>query len=333
MGIPCPFFARCPSQSMGCGGCSHRCPWLIRRRPAGRAVETLPRGHGARAGRRRRAVRAPPRAAARRSTRASAGRAWTCGCRGVRCGCSASGRLRSCPRCPWRADASDKSALAPFAGCAAHSVLPLERRLTAAPGLVFWPHRARRGVAGRGGRTGGDHPRAGEPTVSFGGQVQTGRWVRSLADLPPARAYLFDTSPGRAREHRGARAARRLRPQAEALSLRTWCVHDRLGPRRSDPVEGTPPSSKRRPFTSGARSTRSPRRRAPSGAGRCPSAHSLPIQQSQFDPSRAPDGKHTGYSSSRPRRLHAGPDGGRRASGRAGIRPGVSRPRGSQGTS
>src|SRR5260370_9630627 len=31
--------------------------------------------------------------------------------------------------------------------------------------------------------------------VAGGGQVETGRWVRSLADLPPAPATLLDVSP------------------------------------------------------------------------------------------------------------------------------------------
>ena len=34
-----------------------------------------------------------------------------------------------------------------------------------------------------------------EAVVAAGGQVQTGRWVRSLADLPPAPAALLDVSP------------------------------------------------------------------------------------------------------------------------------------------
>ena len=34
--------------------------------------------------------------------------------------------------------------------------------------------------------------------ASLGGQVHTGQWVRSLAELPSARAYLLDTAPGQA---------------------------------------------------------------------------------------------------------------------------------------
>src|SRR5438132_882653 len=30
---------------------------------------------------------------------------------------------------------------------------------------------------------------------SLGGRIETGAWVKSLADLPAARVYLFDTSP------------------------------------------------------------------------------------------------------------------------------------------
>ncbi len=89
----------------------------------------------------------------------------------------------------------DERARALFAGCAAHSMLPLDRALTAAMGLVFclaghvepWP------VAAGGSEA---IARALASLLgSLGGRIETDRPIRSLADLPPARAYLFDTSP------------------------------------------------------------------------------------------------------------------------------------------
>ena len=51
--------------------------------------------------------------------------------------------------------------------------------------------------------------------ASLGGRIETGRRVRSLADLPPARVYLFDTSPAQLADIAGpvlpARYVRRLR--------------------------------------------------------------------------------------------------------------------------
>ena len=82
-----------------------------------------------------------------------------------------------------------------LAGCAAHSILPLERSFTAAVGLVFllaghveeWP------VPAGGSQAIADS--LASLLRSLGGKIQTGALVRTLADLPPARLVLFDTSP------------------------------------------------------------------------------------------------------------------------------------------
>jgi phytoene dehydrogenase-like protein len=82
-----------------------------------------------------------------------------------------------------------------FAGLAAHSMLALDRTASAAVGLVL-------GAAGHA--VGWPIPRGGSQAISdalasylrsLGGEIETGRPVRSLADLPPARAYLFDVTP------------------------------------------------------------------------------------------------------------------------------------------
>jgi phytoene dehydrogenase-like protein len=82
-----------------------------------------------------------------------------------------------------------------FAGCAAHSFLPFDRLTSAAIGLVLlmvaharnWPF-----------------PRGGSEAIvralasyfeHLGGEIETGRAVRSLAELPPAKAILFDLTP------------------------------------------------------------------------------------------------------------------------------------------
>ncbi|MBK8411711.1 MAG: NAD(P)/FAD-dependent oxidoreductase [Sandaracinaceae bacterium] len=82
-----------------------------------------------------------------------------------------------------------------LAGCAAHSVLPLEKPLTGALGLVFLitAHVANWPVV-----RGGSQMLANALVAhlrSLGGELETGHWVRGPADLPPAKVYLFDTSP------------------------------------------------------------------------------------------------------------------------------------------
>jgi len=82
-----------------------------------------------------------------------------------------------------------------FGGLAAHSFLPLEHPFSAAFGMVMgitaqsvgWP--IARGGSGQVAQALAAH------LASLGGVVITGRRVQQMADLPTARAYLFDTSP------------------------------------------------------------------------------------------------------------------------------------------
>jgi phytoene dehydrogenase-like protein len=82
-----------------------------------------------------------------------------------------------------------------LAGTAAHAVLPLSAPLTAGVGLTLgalahsagWPF-----VQGGSARITDAMVRA---VLAGGGRVETGRWVRSLAELPPASAVLLDVTP------------------------------------------------------------------------------------------------------------------------------------------
>ena len=82
-----------------------------------------------------------------------------------------------------------------LAGLAAHAIQPLENLSTGGYGLMLavsahafgWP-------VARGGSQKIADALAGE-LRSLGGRVITGRRVGSMADLPPARAYLFDVTP------------------------------------------------------------------------------------------------------------------------------------------
>jgi phytoene dehydrogenase-like protein len=82
-----------------------------------------------------------------------------------------------------------------FAGCAAHAMLPFGRLLTSSFGLLLlsgvhacgWPF-------ARGGSQRITDALVAR-LVELGGSVECNRVVRELADVPPARAVLFDTSP------------------------------------------------------------------------------------------------------------------------------------------
>lgn len=82
-----------------------------------------------------------------------------------------------------------------LAGMAAHAILPLEQVLTSAFGLALLVTAHTSGwMLVRGGTQ-----RLSEALVahlmSLGGSVQTGWMVRTMEELPPARAVLFDLSP------------------------------------------------------------------------------------------------------------------------------------------
>jgi phytoene dehydrogenase-like protein len=90
---------------------------------------------------------------------------------------------------------SGESARALFGGIAAHSMLPLERRLTAGVGLVLG---AMAHLAGWAFPRGGAQAIANAMAAylqSLGGEIVTGAAVRSIDDLPPSRAVLCDLSP------------------------------------------------------------------------------------------------------------------------------------------
>ena len=90
-----------------------------------------------------------------------------------------------------------------FAGMAAHSVMPLDRKLTAAVGLIFCLT-----AHGRGWPL----PRGGSQRIALamqrylqalGGEVVAGTRVATLRDIPRSRAILLDVSPRNCAASRG----------------------------------------------------------------------------------------------------------------------------------
>ena len=190
----------------------------------------------------------------------------------------------------------EERARALFAGCAAHSMLPLTYPLSAALGLIFtmtahvedWP------VA-----KGGSHAitrSLASYLESLGGKLQTGTRIRRLDELPNARAVLFDTSPRQLVEIAGDALPRGYRRRLEryrygpGVFKLDWALDGPIPWRDPVCLEASTVhvggsieeiSSSERDMYHGRHSAR---------------PFLILCQQSDFDPTRAPEGKRTGYA-------------------------------------
>jgi phytoene dehydrogenase-like protein len=187
-------------------------------------------------------------------------------------------------------------ARAAFAGNAAHSIMPLEAPGTAAAGLLMsifahtvgWP-------LARGGS--GQLANALQAYFcSLGGAVVTGFPVESLDQLPPARAVLLDVTPTQFSEI----AAERL-----PSSYRRQLARYRYGPgvfKVDYALDGPVPWSAgecARAATVHLGGTLEEIAAAEAAVWRGEHPEKpfvLFVQQSPFDPSRAPAGKHTAWA-------------------------------------
>lgn len=203
--------------------------------------------------------------------------------------------LRSCAALAG-AQFRDDPARALFAGCAAHSVMALDRAGTAAFGLVLaaaahaidWP-------CARGGSQAITRALVGALEAA-GGKLVCHHRVNRLADLPAARVVLFDLAPRQvatiAREELPARyraALTRFQPGPGVFKV-DWALRE--------PIPWLAPEC-RRAMTVHVGGTYAEVLRSETEmmAGRAPeSPFVLVAQQSLPDPSRAPAGRHTGWA-------------------------------------
>jgi phytoene dehydrogenase-like protein len=189
-----------------------------------------------------------------------------------------------------------RHARALFAGCAAHSFLPFDRLTSAAIGLVLmlvahvrnWPF-----------------PRGGSKAIAralgaylehLGGEIETGRAVRSIDELPRAKAILFDLTPSQLLEIGGERLPGGYRRRLEKY---------RHGPgvfKLDWALDGPIPwkaESCARAGTVHLGGTFEEIAAAESAIWRGvhpEKPYVLVAQQSLFDEARAPSGKHTGWA-------------------------------------
>ena len=180
-----------------------------------------------------------------------------------------------------------------FAGLAAHSILPLERPLSAAFGLVL-------GAAGHA--VGWPMPRGGAQRISgalashltsLGGRIETGVPVERLEDVPAAAVTLLDMTPRQVVKIAGRRLPGRFRRSLDAYRYGPaafkvdWALSGPVPWRASECARaGT--------VHLGGSMDEIANAERDVWLGRHPDRPFVLLSQpSLFDPSRAPEGRHT----------------------------------------
>ncbi|MGW6137680.1 phytoene desaturase family protein [Streptomyces sp. NPDC055144] len=196
--------------------------------------------------------------------------------------------LRGLPPATWLMRRfRDDRARALFSGLVAHAIAPLGGLATGAVGLVF---------ALAGHARGWPVARGGSQSISdaltaylkdLGGAVHTNYEIKRLDDLPPARAYIFDTSPT---------------ALARIAGLGSYYERFRYGAgvfKLDYALDGPVPWTAKEARSAGTVQVGPGSRdiaaalRAASREGRAPDKPFLiTVQPSVMDPSRAPAGKH-----------------------------------------
>ena len=189
-----------------------------------------------------------------------------------------------------------EEARALFTGCAAHAILPLDRAGTASFGLVLalaahaigWP-------CARGGSQA--IIRAMESCLlSHGGRIVTSQQVRSLQEVPPSKAVLFDVSPSQLAAIAGSdlpgRYLQRLRnfKMGPGVFKVDWALRGPIPWKNSACALAAT-------VHVGGTAEEIMRSEHEMGTGRVPeNPFVLVAQQSMFDATRAPAGRHTGWA-------------------------------------
>jgi phytoene dehydrogenase-like protein len=189
----------------------------------------------------------------------------------------------------------ERNARALFSGIAAHSILPLERPLTSAIGVML-------GVAGHA--VGWPFARSGSQRItdalasylhSLGGETITGWRVGSTEELPVARVLLFDTVPREMLKICGHKLPSRYRRSLERFR------HGPASFKVDWALDGPIPwkaaaCSRAATVHLGATMEEIADAERVIWQGICPEKPFVLIaQHTLFDPTRAPAGKHTGW--------------------------------------
>jgi len=183
-----------------------------------------------------------------------------------------------------------------FAGTAAHGMLSLERHPTAAFGLVLMM---------LGHRTGWPIPVGGAQAISdalashfvaLGGTIETDARIDNLSQLPRAEAILFDVTPRQLVRIAGPNLTKHYRKRLERYRYGPGVF--KLDWALAEPIPWKAKACRKAgTLHLGGGWEEIARAEQEVGRGRIPEKpFVLVAQQSVFDRSRAPEGKHTGWA-------------------------------------
>lgn len=183
-----------------------------------------------------------------------------------------------------------------LAGLAGHAILPISKFGSAAPGLMLgmlghsvgWP------VVAGGSQVMADA--LASYIHHLGGTIQTGIEVQSLADLPPARAYLFDLTPRQLLAIAGEKLPSGYRRQLERYRYGAGVF--KIDYALSEPVPWQTDACRQAiTLHLGGTLDEIAHSEDQMWRGEHPDRpYVLFVQASLFDPTRAPQGKHTAWA-------------------------------------
>lgn len=203
--------------------------------------------------------------------------------------------LQSCDRLA-RSRFETERARAIFAGCAAHAVVPLERAATASFGLALHLTAHYRGwPLVRGGSIRIIEAMA-RRLRDLGGEIRTDHHVMSVRELPPHRALLFDLTPRQIAAIAGDRFRRGFRKRYERYRYAPGIF--KIDWTLDEPIPWRAPECRQAATVHiGATMDEIAEGESLIWQGVHPERPFVLVgQQSLFDPTRAPEGKHTGWA-------------------------------------
>lgn len=193
----------------------------------------------------------------------------------------------------WNTRFRERAAPAMLTGVSAHSILPLPSIAAAGAGLALTAYAHAQGWPIPIGGTGAIADALADDLRAHGGSIVTGTMIRSLDELPAARVRVLDVTPRAFADLAGARLPARY---ARALrAFRYGSAVAKIDYALSEPVPWRNADARRAGtlHLGGTRDEIAASENAVAQGRLSDSPYVLVSQPTVFDPTRAPEGRHT----------------------------------------